>query len=631
MAVNLSFIGGAGWQFFTDNGVPLSGGKIYTYVAGTTTPLATYTSRSGLIPNTNPIILDAAGRTPEQIWSTEGILYKYVLKTSDDTLIRTYDNIGGSVVASDLAQDLANTTDNNKGDALIGFRQSDANGFLPGATPRTVNDKLQEIVSVKDFGAMCDGVTDDWDAIQTAQEYLKANGGGTLYFPGWCAIYKTFYFYGAVFGQWSNPYPVPTPPRITWASDGAGGIKSFITSGDVLRFSKPGNLLSYAPAFKDFAIDCTAKNVTAINGYAQSGVSGPNHYTDVNGLNIQGLTGVDAVGIDFGTITDSTISGLICQSYATSGRAGVIMNKTNVHLYGCRISYFDRGIEIGELAEAGVQMFGGHIIQSKTASVYWNNSALIADYKAAPTLFSGTFIGEQTLSGKVLAAANPLILDVATVTFEGCYFDNYRPGQPLIDIDWGGKFNFIGCSLWFASTGLNTIKFGQYCFVNMLNNYNIVVDPSSPALYFANVNSLPFQTNVAFTPKFVAAGSTFAYATDGQVGFYSKIGNLVTVTMRIFLATSGNTLTSDPLTITDLPFPVSSKPFDRSAIDVMWFVFNTSYIKMYGLTNEGTKTITLYALTSASTSSSANIVNANDMSATSGSGVNLTFSYMTNV
>jgi hypothetical protein len=29
MAVNLSFIGGAGWQFFTDNGIPLAGGKIY--------------------------------------------------------------------------------------------------------------------------------------------------------------------------------------------------------------------------------------------------------------------------------------------------------------------------------------------------------------------------------------------------------------------------------------------------------------------------------------------------------------------------------------------------------------------------------------------------------------------------
>lgn len=156
MAVNLSLIGGAGWQFFDDNGAPLSGGKIYTYVAGTTTPLTTYTSRDGLTANANPIILDAAGRTPQQIWSTEGLLYKYVVTKSNDVQIRVWDNIGGTVVASNLSADLSNTTDNSKGDALIGFCQSDSFGFLTGATARTVNDKLQEFISVKDFGAVPD-------------------------------------------------------------------------------------------------------------------------------------------------------------------------------------------------------------------------------------------------------------------------------------------------------------------------------------------------------------------------------------------------------------------------------------------------------------------------------------------
>lgn len=179
MAVSLSFIGGAGWQFFDDNGDPLSGGKIYTYLAGTTTPLSTFTSRSGGVPNTNPIVLDAAGRTPEQIWSTEGVLYKYVVKTSDDVLIRTWDNIGGSVVASDFAQSLANTTDNTKGDALVGFRQSNSTGFLPGAIARTVNDKLQESVSVTDFGAVGNGIADDTAAIQAAIN----SGAGTVFFP----------------------------------------------------------------------------------------------------------------------------------------------------------------------------------------------------------------------------------------------------------------------------------------------------------------------------------------------------------------------------------------------------------------------------------------------------------------
>jgi hypothetical protein len=194
MSVSLSFIGGAGWQFFTNDGTPLAGGKIYTYAAGTTTPQSTYTSRSGLTLNANPIILDSAGRTPEQIWATQSLLYKYVVATADDVVIRTWDNISGNGADYDLSVDLANTTDNAKGDALIGFKQANASGFLPSAVSRTVNAKLQEYVSVKDFGAVGDGVVDDTAAIQSAINYanstaLAAVGTVSVLFPA--GSYKT--------------------------------------------------------------------------------------------------------------------------------------------------------------------------------------------------------------------------------------------------------------------------------------------------------------------------------------------------------------------------------------------------------------------------------------------------------
>lgn len=198
MAVNLSFIGGAGWQFFDNNGLPLNGGKIYTYAAGTTTPLTTYTSWFGNVANSNPIILDSAGRTPEQIWATEGLLYKYVVADANNVVIRTWDNIGGSVVASDLANDLANTSNNAKGDALIGFKQSNASGFITGAVAKTVNDKLQEVFSVKDFGAVGDGVTNDTDAFAAAATAINAAGGGKLIIPPGTYIVGKQTFAGAV-------------------------------------------------------------------------------------------------------------------------------------------------------------------------------------------------------------------------------------------------------------------------------------------------------------------------------------------------------------------------------------------------------------------------------------------------
>jgi hypothetical protein len=95
MTVNLSPFAGVGAQFFDDNGDPLSGGKIFTYAAGTTTPKATYTDFTGGTPNANPIILDAAGRTPNEVWLTYGDAYKFILKTSTDITVGTFDNIDG--------------------------------------------------------------------------------------------------------------------------------------------------------------------------------------------------------------------------------------------------------------------------------------------------------------------------------------------------------------------------------------------------------------------------------------------------------------------------------------------------------------------------------------------------------
>jgi len=99
MAVNLSPIGN-GFQFFDNNGAPLNAGKIYTYQAGSSTPLATYTSSSGITANANPIILGTSGRPPNDIWLSEGYFYKFILKDSSDVTIQTYDNLYGIIGAA---------------------------------------------------------------------------------------------------------------------------------------------------------------------------------------------------------------------------------------------------------------------------------------------------------------------------------------------------------------------------------------------------------------------------------------------------------------------------------------------------------------------------------------------------
>ena len=78
-------------QFFDASGSPLVGGKVYTYAAGTTTPLETYTSESAVTPNTNPVILDSRGEC--NLWFSNASSYKVILESATDVLQWTVDNI----------------------------------------------------------------------------------------------------------------------------------------------------------------------------------------------------------------------------------------------------------------------------------------------------------------------------------------------------------------------------------------------------------------------------------------------------------------------------------------------------------------------------------------------------------
>jgi hypothetical protein len=76
-------------------GLPLNGGLIYTYQAGSSTALPTYTSNSGNIANTNPIVLNPDGRAPNEIWLQSGYSYKFQIQTSLGVVVQTLDNIYG--------------------------------------------------------------------------------------------------------------------------------------------------------------------------------------------------------------------------------------------------------------------------------------------------------------------------------------------------------------------------------------------------------------------------------------------------------------------------------------------------------------------------------------------------------
>jgi hypothetical protein len=86
-----------GQTVFGPTGLPLAGGQIYTYQAGSSTPLTTYTTFNGNIANTNPIILGSDGKLPQEVWLQYGYSYKFIVEDANSVIIDTYDNIAGII------------------------------------------------------------------------------------------------------------------------------------------------------------------------------------------------------------------------------------------------------------------------------------------------------------------------------------------------------------------------------------------------------------------------------------------------------------------------------------------------------------------------------------------------------
>jgi len=79
--------------------VPLAGGQLFTYQAGSSTALTTYADNAGTIPNSNPIILGTDGKLPNELWLQSGYSYKFVLEDASSNIVDTYDNIAGIITS----------------------------------------------------------------------------------------------------------------------------------------------------------------------------------------------------------------------------------------------------------------------------------------------------------------------------------------------------------------------------------------------------------------------------------------------------------------------------------------------------------------------------------------------------
>ena len=221
-------------SFTTSVGLPLVGGLLYTYAAGTNTPQATYTDSTGNTPNTNPIVLNARGEA--SVWLTKGQTYKLVLQDALNNTLWTADNISAFATTAELATStsaISTALAAATGSSLVGFQQTGT-----GSVARTALAKMRDTFNAQDFGAKGDGTTDDTAALQAAINALS--NGGVLTIPaGTYKITSTlniqnngFILQGAGAGDnHDTGTAIVAPCRFLWSGASGGTMVKIASAG----------------------------------------------------------------------------------------------------------------------------------------------------------------------------------------------------------------------------------------------------------------------------------------------------------------------------------------------------------------------------------------------------------------
>jgi len=177
------------------------GASVAVYVYGTTTPATIYSGNgTGLLPS-NTVTTSSLGEfafyAANGRYSLSITATNFVAESYSDFILYDPADIGavtassvaftpfGTVAATNVQnaiQEVVTDLSASSGSSLVGFLQSGT-----GAVARTTQAKLRDTVSVKDFGAVGDGVTDDTAAVQAAFNYIQTYGGKLL-IDGNCAI-----------------------------------------------------------------------------------------------------------------------------------------------------------------------------------------------------------------------------------------------------------------------------------------------------------------------------------------------------------------------------------------------------------------------------------------------------------
>ena len=517
-------------QFFTAGGIPLVGGKVYTYAAGTTTPLATYTTAAADTPNANPVILDSRGEASIFFSAAN---YKIVAKDSLDSTIWTQDNLPG-----DLAGSLAAST----GSSLVGHIASGA-----GAVATTVQEVNRRVIHLLDFKNAA-AIAGDWTTgFQAAIDYAQLTYARLELFAGEINI---------------------TDELIISQTNGLS-IRGAGQNATIIRISaagkcgfKGGAAVSPGPAedrnkvtFEDFTLVGSAAGnpytVTGTFGTTSHGIAMTNwHHYELHRVGIWffGGDGLHLVESYIGTTDHCHIAGNAGWGvYAAISASGVGYSNHATTITNSEV----QGNKTG-----GIYVDGSSSFNILNNTIEANTSVGIDLVYASGFTITGNYFetngAYHIRVGNALSSAGPALGGVIS----GNHLENASTAGVTAGIYLNNTYavNVLG------NYAFNTVKIvilsanATNCFIGPNHSIDGVTNSSTTSVFISGggiiVSTFDFPSNnIAWTPVATSLGGT-GITYDAV---YSKVGAVVNCFIRI----SGTTLTATGDT-TSLTLPSTS-------------------------------------------------------------------------
>lgn len=447
-------------------------------------------------------------------------------------------------------------------------------GFIQagtGAVQRTVESKLQDVVSVKDFGASTAATpAQNYTAITNALAHIYSLGGGTLLFDDLydignnkITIIDTLnYGAGSTLHLQGRTTAHGEAFNLSKPSSGiTGSASTIIEVGDGV------NKCNGAVKITNFCVVSGALNQRGLDLRNNNSTGIRNVQVDLDTVAVVGFEGPNAICIDAGGVTDCVWNKVFVAGKNTQPGIGINIDCESPKITNSIIRYCKKGINVTAGTTNFVTLTDSWVLACSEYHIYIQTGG---QTKRNVSSFTNCFIGESNATN-VIPIATDANGDVYA-SFFGCTIDrNPNSTNAIFDFQANGKLSLFGCANVGGYLGSTAdIKLGQYPSLVMLgcngftaidstlaitagdffvaNNIGLTTKPplDTVGIRYPTPPALSANPNVLDDYKEGTSGPTdksgAALTFTNPDGRFTKIGDIVTYVFSLSYPTTSNTL-----------------------------------------------------------------------------------------